>query len=90
VLSKEEKAEAYFSKLDEVKKAIGTEHLMMVNEECLWEKEGKEHMLHVIKEMIKAEYERQDISNIFSSTFLRVLRKNRGEGTPSRFAFIPF
>ncbi|MFB0566005.1 MAG: M28 family peptidase [Candidatus Aminicenantaceae bacterium] len=90
ILSKEEEAGVYFKKLDEVKKAIGTEHLLIVNEECLWEKKGKEHMLQVIAEILKAEYERQNISNIFSSTFLRVLRNNRGEESPSPFAFIPF
>jgi len=72
---------AYFNKLDEFKKAVGTEYLMMVNEPCLWGKAGKDQMLKVITEIIKAKYDRTDRSNIYSSTFLRVLEKARGESS---------
>jgi len=81
---------AYFSKLDEFKKAVGTEYLMMVNEPCLWGKAGKDQMLKVISEIIKAKYERTDRSNIYSSTFLRVLEKARGEGSSQVVPFMPF
>jgi len=72
---------AYFNKLDEFKKAVGTEYLMMVNEPCLWGQAGKDQMLKVITEIIKAKYDRTDRSNIYSSTFLRVLGKARGESS---------
>lgn len=81
---------AYFKKMDEVKEAIGTQYLMMVNEQCLWGDSGKNQMLKVISEIIKAEYERSDLSNIFSSTFLRVLNKARGDGSQQMMRFMPF
>jgi aminopeptidase YwaD len=81
---------AYFNKLDEFKKAVGTEYLMMINEPCLWGKAGKDQMLKVITEIIKAKYERSDISNLFSSTFLRVLREARGEEDSRPARYIPF
>ncbi|TET69659.1 MAG: M28 family peptidase [Candidatus Aminicenantes bacterium] len=81
---------AYFNKLDEFKKAVGTEYLMMVNEPCLWGKAGKDQMLKVITEIIKAKYDRTDRSNIYSSTFLRVLGKARGEGSSQVVPYMPF
>ncbi|NIM59506.1 MAG: M28 family peptidase [Candidatus Aminicenantes bacterium] len=81
---------AYFNKLDEFKKAVGTEYLMMVNEPYLWGKAGKDPMLKIITEIIKAKYERTDRSNIFSSTFLRVLEKARGEETSQAVPYMPF
>jgi microsomal dipeptidase-like Zn-dependent dipeptidase len=90
VWSGEDDLIAYFKKLDEFKKAVGTEYLMMVNEPCLWGKAGKDPMLKVITEIIKAKYERTDRSNIFSSTFLRVLREARGEGPSQVVPYIPF
>ena len=81
---------AYFNKLDEFKKAVGTEYLMMVNEPCLWGKVGKDQMLKVITEIINAKYERTDRSNIYSSTFLRVLGKARGEEDSRVAPYIPF
>ncbi|NIO48201.1 MAG: M28 family peptidase [Candidatus Aminicenantes bacterium] len=81
---------AYFNKLDEFKKAVGTEYLMMVNEPCLWGKAGKDPMLKLITEIIKAKYERTDRSNIYSSTFLRVLSKARGEEFIRVAPYIPF
>ena len=90
VWSGEDDPVAYFNKLDEFKKAVGTEYLMMVNEPCLWGKAGKDPMLKVITEIIKAKYDRTDRSNIYSSTFLRVLGKARGEGSSQVVAYMPF
>jgi hypothetical protein len=80
ILGSEEDPIAYFKKMDEIKKSIGTEYLMMVNQDCLWESRGKKQMIQVISEIIKANYDRSDVSNVFSSTFLRVLDKARSEG----------
>jgi hypothetical protein len=46
-------------------------------------------MLKVISEMLKNEerYERRDFSNLFSSTFLRVLRMARGGGAQTSFSY---
>lgn len=90
VLDSEEDSAAYFKKLDEVKKAIGSEYLMMVNEPGLWTGTGKEQMLKVISKIIEAKYERSDISNLFSSTFLRVLGKARGEEASPVVRYRPF
>ena len=78
VLSSDADPSAYFKKLDAIKEAIGTQYVMMANEPCLWKEEGKDLMLKVITEIIKGKYERSDLSNIFSRTFLRVLNKARG------------
>lgn len=64
---------AYFAKIEQVKEAVGTKHVMIFNEESLWEDAGKNQMLDVISQILKAEYDRTDFSNVLSSTFLRVL-----------------
>lgn len=79
ILGSEEDPAAYFKKLDEAKKAIGTRYLMFVNEQCLWSVKGKNQLLKVISEMLKAKYGRGDLSGILSSTFLRVLNRARAE-----------
>lgn len=90
ILSQGEEPSSYFEKIDEVKKTIGSDYLMMVNEQCLWGDEGKEQLLKVISEIIKAEYRRPDVPNIFTFTFLRVLDEARGERAPQTFAYRPF
>jgi hypothetical protein len=78
VLSSEADPSSYFKKIDAIKESIGTQHVMIVNESCLWKDEGKNAMLDVISETIKGKYERSDFANIFSRTFLRVLNSARG------------
>jgi microsomal dipeptidase-like Zn-dependent dipeptidase len=90
IFSSGKDSSSYFKMLDEVKNAVGTDYLMMVNEQCLWGKKGREQILGVISEIIKAKYKRPDVPNIFSSTFLRVLDKARGEKDPQVFAYRPF
>jgi len=77
IMGSGEEPAAYFKKLDEAKKAIGAEYIAVINEKCLWGKETKDQMLKVISEMLKAKYKNADLSNIFSSTFLRVFNKVR-------------
>ncbi|UCE42834.1 MAG: M20/M25/M40 family metallo-hydrolase [Candidatus Aminicenantes bacterium] len=78
ILSSDTDPAAYFKKIDAIKEAIGSQYVMMVNEPCFWKDEGKNLMLKVITEIIKGKYERADLSNIFSRTFLRVLNEARG------------
>lgn len=80
VLSSDADPAAYFKKIDAIREAIGTRYVMMVNEPCFCKDEGKNLMLKVITEIIKGKYERSDLSNIFSGTFLRVLSQARGDG----------
>ena len=90
VMGKDEDGASYFKKLDEAKKALGTENLSIVSENSLWEKAGKDQMVRLIGEMLKAKYENEDLANLFSATFMRVLNKARTEDTPRPAAFMPF
>ena len=79
VLGKEEDAASYIKKLEEGKKAVGTEYLSIISENCLWEKAGKQQMLNVIAELLKAKYENEDLANLFSGAFMRALNRARAE-----------
>jgi hypothetical protein len=74
IIGAEEDAGAYFKKLDQAKEAIGSQYLMIVNENCLWGKAGKDQMLNVISEMLKAKYGRMDFSYLLQN-LVRVLRR---------------
>ncbi|MGB8951288.1 MAG: M28 family peptidase [Candidatus Aminicenantales bacterium] len=92
LLGKDEAAAAYFKRLDDAKKALGIEHLILINENCLWGMKGKDQMKEVIAEMLKANYENTDITGLFSDTFLRILSQARGEDDSqrARSPYIPF
>jgi microsomal dipeptidase-like Zn-dependent dipeptidase len=77
IMAKEEKAETYFKRLDRAKSALGSDHLIVINEECLWGISGKEQMFELISELLKARYDRLDIIKILSDTFQRVLEETR-------------
>ncbi len=62
-----------FAMLDAVKEAAGPEHVMLVNQECLWKDAGADKVLEVIPYFIKADYDRRALGQIFSQTFFRVL-----------------
>ncbi len=67
----------------------GSDHLLMVNERCIWGEEGKQQMLNVVSEILKAHYQGSEIAGLFSETFLRVLRDVRGEEQTSPYFYIP-
>jgi len=90
VFGKNEDGAAFFKKVDEAKKAVGTEFLSIVTENGLWGNEGKEQTIKVIGELLKAKYENEDIANLFSVTFLRVLSKARGEDGSRPFGFMMY
>ncbi|MFC1543735.1 M28 family peptidase [Gemmatimonadota bacterium] len=83
ILSRQQAPSDYFEKLDTLLAALGEDHLMVVNEQSLEEGEGKQQMLGVISEMLKAGYEHLDnyldftMNGLFSGTFLRVLEASR-------------
>lgn len=89
ILGQDDLPSAYFQKLDEAKKALGSDHLLMVNERCIWEEEGRQQMLNVVSEILKAHYQGSEIAGLFSETFLRVLREVRGEEQASPYFYIP-
>ena len=77
VLGKDENPADYFKRLDEVKASLGAENLSIVTENCLWSKAGKEQMVGLIGEMLKAKYENEDLASLISGSFLRVLERAR-------------
>ena len=80
LLLKETSADEYFQKVEKLKESIGTKYVMIVNEECVRQEQGKMAMLDVVAKVAEAEYERDDFANIFSGTFLRVLDEARDVG----------
>lgn len=48
-----------FAMLDAVKEAVGADHVMLVNQECLWKEAGAEQVLDVIPYFIEADYDRR-------------------------------
>jgi Peptidase family M28 len=90
VLGKDENPAAYFKKLDEAKTSLGAENLSIVTQNCLWSKTGKEQMVGLIGEMLKAKYENEDMANLVSGSFLRVLDRVRTPDSARNFPFMMF
>jgi hypothetical protein len=90
IFGKDEDAGTYFRKLDEAKKALGTENLSIVNENCLWGNEAKRQMIDLIGEMLRAKYENEEMANLFSGTFQRTLAKARSAAAAGPTGFMPF
>ncbi len=76
VLSLDSDASQFLDSLEKAVKVMGSQYVAVANDFCLWEDQGKEKMLEVISGIIKADYDRGDISNLFSSTFLRLLQNS--------------
>jgi len=90
ILGKDEDPAVYFKRLDEAKSSLGAENLSIVNENCLWGKAGKEQMVSLIGEMLKAKYENSDLANLSSGAFMRVLERARAADSARAFSFMPF
>ncbi|MEN6312257.1 MAG: M20/M25/M40 family metallo-hydrolase [Acidobacteriota bacterium] len=71
VMGKDEDPAAYFKKLDEAKKALGTENLAIVAEKCLWSAAGKEQVIKLIGEMLRAKYDNDALAQLFSGSLQR-------------------
>jgi hypothetical protein len=89
ILGEEDLPSAYFRKLHKAKESLGTDHLLVVNERCLWAEEGKSQLLDVFSEILKAHYASTEISQLFSGTFLRILGEVRGESQTTSYFYIP-
>jgi microsomal dipeptidase-like Zn-dependent dipeptidase len=90
VLTRKTDPAEYFGQIETVKDAIGTKHVLIVNEDCYWKKDGKKAALGVVSEILQAKYEADDFANVFSATFLRILDAARDVGPkepPSRRPF---
>ncbi len=90
VFGKDEDAGAYFKKLEEAKKTVGTETLAIVNENCLWGETTKGQMIDLIGKLLGAKYENEEIADLFSGTFLRTLEKARSAEAAEPTGFRPF
>jgi hypothetical protein len=90
IIAKGEDAAAYFKKLEEAKTVAGTESLLIVNEECLCKEPARAQILKVISEMLKAKYSANDMTNLFSGTFFRLLDKVKGTPPEPAPAIRPF
>ncbi len=88
--SEKESPADYFKKLSEAKEKLGSENILIWNEKCLWSEEGKNKYFDLITFLIKEKWERQDLTAVFSGTFLKVLSKARKEGPQRPYAYIPF
>jgi hypothetical protein len=75
IRAESETAAAYVTRLDEAKRALGSEYVAIVNRESLWEKAEKDAMLGVIAELLKLKYEATDLANLFSGSLQRVLTR---------------
>jgi hypothetical protein len=80
MLAKKTDPAEYFGQMESVKEAIGTKHLLIVNEDCYWKEDGKKAALDIVSEILEAKYEREDFANVFSATFLRILDEARDVG----------
>jgi hypothetical protein len=90
LLTKKTDPAEYFGQMETVKKAIGTKHLLIVNEDCYWKDDGKKAVINVVSMILKAKYEREDFANVFSSSFLRILDEARDVGPKTPPSGRPF
>jgi len=77
ILGKDETASAYFTRLDAAKKAIGAEYVAIVADNSLWLAPGREQMLALMADMLKAGYSLEDLANLTSGSFMRALNRAR-------------
>jgi hypothetical protein len=75
ILGKDEDADSYFKKIEEAKRAVGAEYIAVVSENSPWEAVGKEQMINVIAELLKAGYPIEDLANLVSGAFVRALNR---------------
>jgi hypothetical protein len=68
----------YVTKLTELKDALGSRSVVFVNEACMWGKSTKEALLKVFAEIARADFERRELTNIFSGNLMRIMDAGRG------------
>ncbi len=81
MLGKGEDAASYVKKIDAAKKAVGAEYIAIVTENSLWESAGKEQMINVLTELLRARYENEELANLFSGAFMRALNRARTDAS---------
>jgi hypothetical protein len=76
----------YVKKLKELKDNLGTRSVVFVNEGCLWNKSTKEDLLKIFTEIARGDFDRRDLTNIFSGNLMRIMDAARGI-QEERFSF---
>jgi hypothetical protein len=77
VMGSTEQASAYFGRLDAARKAAGGDAVAMVSETSLWLPAARTQVQGVIGEMLKTGYALEDLANVTSGAFTRVLTRAR-------------
>jgi len=72
MLGSHEKPAAYAKRLEQARAVIGSGSLWIVSEDDVWTETGKEQMLGVITEMMKAGYSENALADLFSGSFMRI------------------
>ncbi len=80
-LGKGDEVASYVKNLDAAKKAIGAEYVAIVTENSLWEDSGKEQMIGLLTELLKAKYENDELANLYSGAFMRALNRARADAS---------
>lgn len=74
----DEEPAVYVNKLGELKEALGTQSIVFVNESCIWAEETKAQLLKVFSEIAEADFDRRELTNIFSGNLMRIMDLARG------------
>lgn len=74
----DEEPAVYIKKLIELKEVLGTQSIVFVNESCLWGDKTKEALLKVFSEIGKFDFDRRELTNIFSGNLMRIMDLARG------------
>jgi hypothetical protein len=82
----DEEPAVYVKKLAELKDNLGTRSVVFVNEACLWNKSTKEDLLKIFTEIARGDFDRRDLTNIFSGNLMRIMDAVRGI-QEERFSF---
>ena len=82
----DEEPAVYVKKLAELKDNLGTRSIVFVNEACLWSKSTKEDLLKSFTEIARGDFDRRDLTNIFSGNLMRIMDAARGI-QEERFSF---
>jgi aminopeptidase YwaD len=74
----DEEPAVYIKKLAELKEVLGTQSIVFINESCLWGEKTKEALLEVFSEIGKSDFDRRELTNIFSGNLMRIMDLARG------------
>lgn len=74
----EEAAAAYIERLEKLKEALGARSVVFVSEACLWSDETKSELFKIFAEIAETEFDRRELTDIFSGNLMRIMDEARG------------